>query len=357
MPSVLRIRDKDGNFISINAIKGEDGKSAYELAVEGGYAGSEEQFMQALASLGGEYALQTVDTSDYDDHIANKNNPHGVTAEQVGALPAIGGVVKNPVLGLGDGIGQVVGGSTYSALVALEKNNGNNNRMLRVINPDLTSYPLSKAVQLNVVKDGKETEYNLYGEHNKPTASDVGAVAKGGDTISNYIKVIAEASPCVYIDTNKSGSRIIKNASNEVDDGIYLLDFADKNSPDDRLALRVCHKVAKTSLADAVGIIIVENENGSYYRIFGEHNKPTKIYDGNGATQTVQVGGTGNVAWLVSSDGLQGFVSANGFMGMNSNGQVSNQNTQYVTFENGVLTLKNGGLCNVAGRTYTCRVL
>lgn len=353
MPSVLKIRDKDGNFISINAIKGEDGKSAYELAVEGGYAGSEEDFMRALASLGGEYALQTVDTSDYDVHIANKNNPHGVTAEQVGALPAVGGVVKNPVLGLGDGIGQVVGSPTYSALVALEKNNGNNNRMLRVINPDLTTYPLSKAAQLHVTKDGVQYEYNLYGEHNKPTASDVGAVANSGGTITGAIAIDK--------DTNWGQIVVYSPAGNyrcfEADDGRIRLDVRDEKATESRRFLDLYSNVGMDDLNNALVLYQVENGVSTVCPIFHKGNKPTVTYDGNGATQTVQVGGIGNVAWLVSSDGLQGFVSANGFMGMNSNGQASNQNTQYVTFENGVLTLKNGGLCNVAGRTYTCSVL
>lgn len=89
----------------------------------------------------------------------------------------------------------------------------------------------------------------------------------------------------------------------------------------------------------------------------GEHNKPTKPYTGNGGSQTVQIGVIGIVAWLVASNGLQGYVSKNGFMGMNSNGQAANQVASFITFENGVLTLNNGGLCNASGVEYTVQVL
>ncbi len=51
MGSVLKVRDENGNFIGIHAIRGTEGKSAYEQAVEGGYAGTEEEFIALLNGL------------------------------------------------------------------------------------------------------------------------------------------------------------------------------------------------------------------------------------------------------------------------------------------------------------------
>lgn len=48
MASVLKIRDKNGKFIGINAIRGDNGKSAYEQAKVGGYKGTEEEFIALL---------------------------------------------------------------------------------------------------------------------------------------------------------------------------------------------------------------------------------------------------------------------------------------------------------------------
>lgn len=40
-----------------------------------------------------EEALANIDMSEIESHIANKSNPHEVTAEQVGALPVTGGTI------------------------------------------------------------------------------------------------------------------------------------------------------------------------------------------------------------------------------------------------------------------------
>lgn len=47
--SILKIRDENGNVIEIPALKGDDGKSAYEYAREGGYTGTEEEFKAKMA--------------------------------------------------------------------------------------------------------------------------------------------------------------------------------------------------------------------------------------------------------------------------------------------------------------------
>lgn len=46
--AVLKIRDKNGNIIPIPAIKGENGKSAYEIAVDHGFEGTEEEWLESL---------------------------------------------------------------------------------------------------------------------------------------------------------------------------------------------------------------------------------------------------------------------------------------------------------------------
>lgn len=49
--SVMFVRDKAGNLVPVPTIRGDAGKSAYETATEGGYAGTEEEFAAALAGL------------------------------------------------------------------------------------------------------------------------------------------------------------------------------------------------------------------------------------------------------------------------------------------------------------------
>lgn len=75
---VLKIRDENGNLIPINAIRGDKGKSAYEQAVDGGYKGTEPEFIALLNGL---------TATERADHYADMNNPHNVTTEQIGAIP------------------------------------------------------------------------------------------------------------------------------------------------------------------------------------------------------------------------------------------------------------------------------
>lgn len=80
----LYLKDK---LVSGTGAQGSPGKSAYEAAKEGGYAGTEEEFNQILTSI--------------PEHIANKNNPHGVTAAQAGAIPSSEKGAANGVATLG----------------------------------------------------------------------------------------------------------------------------------------------------------------------------------------------------------------------------------------------------------------
>ena len=66
---------------------GTPGKSAYEAAKAGGYTGTEASFNQALKDIPG--------------HIADTENPHGVTAAQAGAIASIEKGATNGVATLG----------------------------------------------------------------------------------------------------------------------------------------------------------------------------------------------------------------------------------------------------------------
>lgn len=261
MGSVLKIRDKNGKFVDIPAIKGDDGKSAYEQAKEGGYSGTEEEFIALLNGL---------TASEDASHYANLNNPHKVTPGQIGALP--NGLLTNGLIS-----------TSFDTGLIFEL---------------ITSNGLMQIIKDVVLKNNEYVDY-----------------------------------------------------------GTKIIDFADSYEFSKWLGIRLSHKSAKISLLDALWLDIASGDVTKSYRIYGEHNKPTQTYTGNGADQIIHIGGIGMVAWIVSSDGLQGFVSKNGFMGMNGNQEVANQHHNFISFENGVLNLKNGALCNVDGCQYTCQVL
>lgn len=51
--AILRYRDKDGTIREITVIQGNPGKSAYEYAKDGGYAGTEYEYKKLMADIGG----------------------------------------------------------------------------------------------------------------------------------------------------------------------------------------------------------------------------------------------------------------------------------------------------------------
>lgn len=60
---VLKIYDENHNPIPIPAIKGADGKSAYESAQDGGYTGTETQFNSDLANVSAKADKPTIKTT------------------------------------------------------------------------------------------------------------------------------------------------------------------------------------------------------------------------------------------------------------------------------------------------------
>ena len=60
--SLIRIRDKSGNYIDIPALQGE---SAYDIAVRSGYTGTEQEWLESLKGEKGEIGRTPVKGQDY----------------------------------------------------------------------------------------------------------------------------------------------------------------------------------------------------------------------------------------------------------------------------------------------------
>lgn len=108
---ILRIRDENGNFIPIPALRGDDGKSAYEQAKEGGYTGTEEEFIALLNGLTHPPAAASLDDDVLEEiraHMSNTENPHNIDATDVNALPLSGGTIEGDV--------NIYGGDFYPTL-------------------------------------------------------------------------------------------------------------------------------------------------------------------------------------------------------------------------------------------------
>lgn len=118
--------------------------------------------------------------------------------------------------------------------------------------------------------------YKIYGEHNKPTPTDIGAVSKSGDTMSGNL-IIKNDSPSLslvdnQVDNTQAFSEIRKNASASVDYGTYISDYS--GGTKDMLIL------ARANELDQKLLLRVESEDGSTntkYKVYGTHNTHAEI--------------------------------------------------------------------------------
>lgn len=79
--TILRVKTPNGDIFDVPFGVGADGKSAYEYAKEGGYTGTEVEFINMLSNI----SIIGVIQEDLNTHIMDKNNPHNVTADQINA--------------------------------------------------------------------------------------------------------------------------------------------------------------------------------------------------------------------------------------------------------------------------------
>lgn len=263
---VLQIRDKNGNFIPIPSIKGVDGKSAYEQAQEGGYNGTEEDFIKILNGW-------TVD----GEHFLNYKNPHKVTAEQVSAL-----AIYNGFAALNEAIGTNFNPDTpiETIIAAMPDNTGlkadiNTNdvghsgtSIYPAVYGVLSVYKIrSNRVEVEYVSNtaigGNEYnkrwigQYNggvfggfveVYTEQNKPKASDIGALPVEGGEMKGYIMWNGGQT---HIFGQGDGNFIIRNYKQG------------ENANDDFLSF---HNTLELKTAFRF------YRNGMPYNIYGDHN-------------------------------------------------------------------------------------
>lgn len=276
MDSILKIKDKStGKWISIPAIKDDDGKS----------------------------------------HIADTDNPHEVTAEQVGAIPITGGIVQGnlainksgaPGLEFYTGKGFAIIIKNAKNDVANPENNydygvlisdyaeethgaGSLNLMLSYAAVEQNQFSMQSALRLASIINGEAKYYNIYGDHNKPTAEDVGAVPINGGTINGGLTVNGWLTSNVL-------SMKPEYYHEPIEIGQYI-DLHKKGSTNDfDVRLGIYNDTLKLHLKDA-GI----------FDLYGKHNKCIKTYTGlqslstltDGETRTIDLSCAGDVLLVV----------------------------------------------------------
>ena len=187
-------------------------------------------------------------------------------------------------------------------------------------------------------KDGNVKSYNLFGEHNKDLMAESFLPLTGG-TLSgllwtqNGFGFIGGSASVLQLGANP----VANNSSNNRNIEIY-------------------NRTARTDEATALRL----NSGSKGYNIFGEHNKPSGSYTGNGSAtkRTINIGGIGNFL-LISASNTINIASEYGCMSFNTAGSVMGYlNADAVNFREGVLTIAtdNAGV-NYSGIPYKYQVV
>jgi hypothetical protein len=192
--------------------------------------------------------------------------------------------------------------------------------------------------------NGTLNYYNLYGEHNKPTAADVGALPIAGGTLTGTNLALNNGLAKLYADSSLFQLTAYKGAGKSAESAHLQL-----------------YNAAATALKGLVNLAVYDaNGIRTNYKLYGEHNKPTGTYTGNGsaASRTIETGGIGNAVLITSSEGVALLTNASGLMISGDVDDVVRMSYSFAHIKDGTITLaNNNGTMNHNGVTYTYQVL
>lgn len=200
---------------------------------------------------------------------------------------------------------------------------------------------LAKKTSTGVEPSAANAEFwhNLLGK--VLTAEDVGALPIKGGTLRENLKV-------------RSGMGEVSN------DGGGYTSLSAIDSDNKSRSIMVSHPSYRPDLTNAAYIKEVVNGEQKIYRLYGEHNKLSGSYKGNGnaSTRTINIGGIGSIL-LVWGYGSVMLVTSHGAFGMNYNKTTMTVIKQSeANFTSGVLTLATtNDALNMTDADYSYRVI
>jgi hypothetical protein len=177
--------------------------------------------------------------------------------------------------------------------------------------------------------------YALFGEHNPDLLKNYvlpldGSVPVTGNlTIErpNWLGVKLRST-----DSGREGRLTFSGNNNET----QVVNYTDDNN----LSFLKLNKETY-NLSSMVELAVKKEGNTANYKIFGEHNKPTGFYSGNGSAEqrTIPIGGVGSILWIKSAKYLTFVWNFGGFTLDGVNGSVKFHPSSQLDFEDGVLTI------------------
>ena len=210
------------------------------------------------------------------------------------------------------------------------------------------------AAQMNHIEDGiiaevteLKSDFTEHKDAKNPhgtTAKDVGALPIVGGTMSGNNIYMANGYSRFY------GSNL--------ETAMMSFDVAEDHT--NRRSLELFNSY-KPEIAEALLLCDRVNNVSTFYRLYGEHNKPSGSYYGDNTTntRTINIGGVGDIL-VVTYEAHISFVHSKGAVCFYTDGRTDIQtySASIVSFANGIFTTKtNSGFFNGGGCQYKWRLL
>lgn len=181
-------------------------------------------------------------------------------ASDINALPIEGGTITGPDIYLNNGTGRLMSNGDATQIEVWETAGDDSKRRILTLYDNDAKENVSEALTITDRKDGVNTEYKIYGEHNKPTPGMLGAVSKTGDAMTGNLHI--------QDTTNNAESffqhydhRTILAARNVINDGA-----------NERM-LQISDSTTAAPLTGALQLVDTVDGTKSYYNIIHEGNK------------------------------------------------------------------------------------
>lgn len=276
----------------------------------------------------------------------NKGGTGATTAKEalsnLGTLPIDGSKPMTSELKIVNGLAKF---GANEGLAVINKyrdpaNPANIYRSIKLIDGSVSDIPhMVRAVD----KEGEaEKEYTLYGEHNLELIKQYFLPLDGSVPMSGNTLGFNSFQQSVYGSYNTVSLRNWKS-TNDINKNGYDLSLYRNLGANNALYLQEYVDGKATS-----------------YRIFGEHNKPSGTYTGNGSatSRMIEIGGIGNAVIVIcTANSTALIITASGAFGK-TGGSTGYFSYDTVHFTNGIITIAStDGSLNASGKNYTYQVL
>lgn len=317
--SNLLLRGKLAKIPSVDTTLTKEGECAEAKATGDAIENARELANKAQTTANS--ALSQVNT-----HTADKNNPHGVTAAQAGALASNGSIPLSGHLLMkqmeNNGYGTIfkAHGTEGDWGTSVEDYDADGNKANLVVRAkDQTVTVAFNGQACRLLHTGNFSDY---------------AVNKAGDKMTGDL---------TFKKAENGYGRVMKNHSDTADYGTVLSDFS-KSGKEISVTL------------DAEHNNFLYNADGVANHILHTGNKPSGSYTGNGdaTARTINTGGIGNACAVYSADGFVGLLMPQGAI-CRENGSIVF--TTELAVHDGIIVVANSTVGNASGTMYFYQVL